>query len=172
MNDAPGVETWKEHTSAFDRVRSVAETVSQPRSAATIADEALVAENTARKHLERLVDMHVLLKTDREGTALYTPDPLYQRVQTLRELLEEYDHDGLIELKTGLQERIETWSDEYDVDTPDALRERAAATSRAERTKAIRETASDWELTAYRLGLVEEAIENYATYTRDNEAIA
>lgn len=73
MNDAPGVETWKEHTSAFDRVRSVAETVSQPQSAATIADEALVAENTARKHLERLVDIHVLLQTDRGGRRCTRP---------------------------------------------------------------------------------------------------
>jgi hypothetical protein len=48
--DAPGVKAWKEHTSAFDRVRSVIETASQPRSASAIAEEALVAENTARTH--------------------------------------------------------------------------------------------------------------------------
>ena len=78
--ETDGDAAWKEQTSAFDRVRSVALSLSEPRPAAWIASEALVAENTARKHLERLVDMHVLLKADREGTALYTPDPLHQRL--------------------------------------------------------------------------------------------
>ncbi|EMA55890.1 hypothetical protein C450_00170 [Halococcus salifodinae DSM 8989] len=98
VDNEPGLEAWKEHTSAFDRVRSVAEAVAQPRSASDIADETLVAENTARSHLKRLVEMSVLLKTDRGGTTLYTPDPLYVRLRTLRELLEEYGHDGLIGL--------------------------------------------------------------------------
>ena len=168
----PGIEAWKEHTSAFDRVRSVAETVAQPRSASSIADEALVAENTARSHLERLVEMNVLLKTDREGTALYTPDPLYVRVRTLRDLLEEYDHDGLIGLKEDLQERIRTWQDEYDVDALEALRERAAEAEQVEQTSEIRTTANDWELARYRLTIVEDAIENYAAYSRDSRATA
>ena len=38
----PGIEAWKEHTSAFDRVRSVAAAVAQPQSASAIAEEALV----------------------------------------------------------------------------------------------------------------------------------
>lgn len=171
-DDAPGIEAWKEHTSAFDRVRSVAETVSEPRSAAYIADEAIVAENTARDHLERLVDMHVLLKTDSEDAALYTPDPLYVRIRTLRELLAEYDHDGLLELKADLQERIDGWREEYAVDSPDALRERAAATTETEQTRTIRTTASDWELAAYRLTIVEDAIANYERYNRDHRAPA
>jgi DNA-binding transcriptional ArsR family regulator len=170
--NAPGIETWKEHTSAFDRVRSIAETVSQPRSASHIADESLVAENTARNHLERLVDMHILLKTDREGRALYTPDPLYLRVQTLRELLDEYDHEGLIELKEELLEQIETWREEYDVTAPEELRERAAEAEALEQTSDIRTTANDWELAVYRLAIVEDAIANYATYRRDDRAPA
>lgn len=74
--DDPGTERWKEHTSAFDRVRSVANTLSQPRPASYIADEADIAENTARDHFERLVDLSILLKSEREGTTLYSPDPL------------------------------------------------------------------------------------------------
>jgi predicted ArsR family transcriptional regulator len=57
---APGVAAWKERTTAFDRVRSVALAVSEPRTAAWIAGEAAVAENTARRHLGRLVDLTVL----------------------------------------------------------------------------------------------------------------
>lgn len=164
--EASGVEAWKAETTAFDRVRSVAETVSEPRSAAWIAEEAAVAENTAREHLARLVDMNVLLESDQEGPATYTIDPLYARAQTLRELLDEHDHDGLIELKEELQERIEAWQTEYDVGSPSQLRELAANTDDVEATRAIRKTASDWELVAYRLSVAEDAIENYATYSR------
>ncbi|PSQ34185.1 transcriptional regulator, partial [Halobacteriales archaeon SW_12_69_24] len=91
-----GVEAWKEHTTAFDRVRSVGTTVSRPRPASYVADEAHVAENTARDHLERLVNLNVLLKTERDGGTLYSPDPLHVRIQTVRDLLEEHDRDGLI----------------------------------------------------------------------------
>ncbi|WP_425494254.1 DUF7342 family protein [Natronobiforma cellulositropha] len=37
-----------------------------------MADEAHVAENTARDHLERLVALDVLQKTDQDGTAVYS----------------------------------------------------------------------------------------------------
>lgn len=169
-DDAPGIEAWKAQTSAFDRVRSVAETVSQPRTAAYIADEAAVAENTARDHLERLADMNVLLKSDETDPTTYSPDPLHTRAQLLRELIEEHDHDGLIRLKADLQERIQEWSDEYDVDSPDELRRLAAETDDPAATRAVRTTASDWEVVAYRLEVVEDAIRNYATYSRDTRA--
>ncbi|MDG5760367.1 ArsR family transcriptional regulator [Natronococcus sp. A-GB1] len=173
MSDpGPGIEAWKKHTSAFDRVQSIASTVSQPRSASVIADEAAVAENTARDHLERLVDLNVLLKSERAGTTHYMPDPLHTRMQTLRELLDRYDHDELVQLKADLQSEIEGWREEYGVDSPVDLRDRAADTETAEQTREIRTTASDWELVAYRLTIVEDAIENYRTYSQDFRASA
>jgi len=165
-DDAPGVEAWMEQTSAFDRVRSVAGTVRQPRPVSWIADEAAVAENTARDHLERLVELNVILERDRQGTAMYAPDPLHTRMQTLRELLEGHDRDELIQRKAELQEQVETWRDEYAAESPAELRERAATTDEASETRDIRTTASDWELVLYRLSIVEDAIENYAEYDR------
>lgn len=171
-DDAPGVDAWVAQTSAFDRVRSVATTLSQPQPVSYIATEAHVAENTARGHLDRLVEMNVLLKRDDAGTAEYAPDPLHLRMQTIRDLLEEHDHDGLLRLKADLQDQVAAWRDEYGVDSPEALRERASETEDAAKTRAIRQTASDWELVAYRLGIVEDAIENYHTYSRDGLASA
>lgn len=172
MTEDAGVDAWKAETSAFDRVRSVVETVSQPHSAAEIADEAAVAENTARDHLDRLVEMNVLLAHDHGGTTTYAPDPLHARAQALRDLLDDHDHDALVDLKADLQDRIEAWRDEYGVDSPDALRERAADTDAAAETRAVQQTARDWDLVAYRLDVVEDAIENYAAYSRDNAASA
>lgn len=168
----PGVDEWKEHTSAFDRVRSVAQTVSEPRTAPWIAEQAAVSENTARSHLERLVEMNVLLEYDEDGPTKYAPDPLHTRLQTLRELLNEYDHDGLIALKENLQTQIETWRDEYGRDSFEALRELAAETETADETAALRRTANDWELTEYRLNIVEEAIDNYGEYSSRGVASA
>lgn len=172
MTEDVGVEAWKEQTSAFDRVRSVAETVSQPRSASHIADEAAVAENTARGHLGRLVEMNILIARDDEGPTTYAPDPLHTRAQTLRELLDTHDHDALIELKADLQARIEAWRDEYDADSPAELRTRAAETDEVAATRQIRQTAQDWDLVAHRLDVVEDAIENYTSYSRDNAVSA
>lgn len=169
-NQTPGVEAWKEHTTAFDRVQSVASTLSEPRPASYIAGEAYVAENTARDHLERLANLNVLLKTEHDDGAVYSPDPLHTRIQTLRDLLEEHDRDGLITLKVKLQSQIEDWEDDYSVASPEELRTKAAETDTASQTRELKKTASNWELALYRLSVLEDAIENYATYTKDFRA--
>jgi Rad3-related DNA helicase len=171
-DQTPGVEAWKEHTTAFDRVQSVATTVSRPRPASYIADEAHVAENTARDHLERLVNLNVLLETERDGRALYAPDPLHTRIQTLRDLLEKHDREGLIDLKIKLQSQIENWEATYSADSPEELRARSAETDTASQTRELKKTASEWELALYRLSILEDAIENYATYVTDFPASA
>lgn len=164
MTDEPGVERWTEHQSAFDRVRSVAVTLSEPRSADWIADHAHVAGNTARDHLQRLVEMNVLQTVPGDGATLYSPDPLYTRMQALRDLLDGRDRDELLRLRGNLQEQVETWQAEFGADSPEALRDAAAHADTAEETHEMRRTANDWDIVAYRLRLVEDAIENYADY--------
>lgn len=166
----PGVEAWKEHTTPFDRVQSVATTASKPRPVSYVAEEAHVVENTARNHLDRLVSLNVLLKTDQDDGARYSPDPLHTRLQTLRDLLEEHDCDGLIGLKADVQSQSEAWETQYNAASPDELRARAAETDTASQTRDLRKTASDWELALYCLAVLEDAIENYATYTTDFRA--
>lgn len=172
-SDTSGDAAWKEHTSAFDRVRSVALSLSEPRSAGWVADEALVAENTARRHLERLADLHVLA-TDTTGSAVtYYPDPVYVRIRDLRELVGEYDRDELTELAADLKADIESWEEEYDVTSPDELRSTAAAEgTSANEAMERRRAASDWELTKYRLSLIEDALSRYDEYSDTRPATA
>ena len=172
MTDDPGVERWKNHQSAFDRVRGVAVTLSRPRSAVWIAEQAHVAENTARTHLKRLVEMNVLRETQGEDAVTYRLDPLYRRMCTLRELLDGRDRDDLLDLRADLQEQIETWQTEYGADSAEALREQAATTETAALTRKLRRTANDWDVVRYRLRLVEEAIERYPEYTDAGTASA
>jgi hypothetical protein len=161
----PALKTWKAETTAIDRVQSVATSVSEPQPASYIAEEALVAENTARDHLQRLVDWNIPVERDRDGTTVYAPDPLHARVQTIRDLLAEYDRNGLIDLKADVQERIESLRAEYGADGPDALRGQAATTDTAAETRDRLKAVSDWGLLRWRLDAIEAAIENYDTYT-------
>jgi len=163
--EAPGIETWKENTSAFDRVRSVAVTLSEPRSADWIADEAAVAGNTARDHLGRLVEMNVLQRQTGAQATLYQPDPLYTRLRSLRDLLDGRDRDDLIDVRAELLAQIESWSEEYNVTAANELREQAATVETAEQTRELRRVAADWDVVQYRLTLVEDAIEHYAEYS-------
>lgn len=172
MTGESGIERWKEHQSAFDRVRAVAVTVSEPKPADWIAEQAHVAGNTARDHLQRLVEMNVLRTTPGETATRYEPDPLYTRMQALRDLLDNRTRDDLLELRGDLQEQVEEWRTEYDSDSPSELRERAAHAETAEATREMRRSANDWDIIAYRLQLVADAIEHYADYAGSTSAPA
>ncbi len=161
-------DSWTEHTTAFDRVRSVAQTLSRPRTAAWVAEEALVSPTTAHDHLDRLVELNVLREVPGDDATRYEPDPLHVRLQTLRKLLDGHTRDELVELKAELQGEIEALQDEFDAESPADLRERAATAETADETARLGEAAGEWDLLAYRLSVVEEAIANYADYTRDH----
>ena len=172
-SDEPGwVETWKEHASAFDRVKSVTMTLSEPQSAPWIAEEAAVSPNTARDHLYRLVDLGVVAVTEKSGTRRYYPDPLYTRLRDVRELLQEMTKQELSESTAELKNDIAAWKAEYDAESPDTLRKRAAADDvSAEQAYEFVQAASDWELTRYRLSLTQDAIENYDIWTSNPSSI-
>ncbi|WP_424014974.1 DUF7342 family protein [Halorubrum xinjiangense] len=172
-DDPEWMETWKEHASAFDRVKSVTMTLSEPRSAPWIAEQAAVSANTARDHLRRLVELSVVTETDEDGTSHYYPDPLYTRLRDIRSLLEETTKQELAEQATELKDNIAAWKMEYDADTPDTLRERAAAdTVSAEQAYKLTQTASDWELARYHLSLIQDAITNYDTWKSDQSSLS
>jgi len=167
------INTWKEHASAFDRVKSVTMTLSEPRSAPWIAEQAAVSANTARDHLRRLVELSVVTETDEDGTSHYYPDPLYTRLRDIRALLEETTKQELAEQATELKNDIAAWKTEYDAATPDTLRERAAAgTASAEKAYELTQTASDWELAQYHLSLIQDAITNYDTWESDQSSLS
>jgi len=171
-DESEWVETWKEHASAFDRVKSVTMTLSEPRPASWIATEAAVSPNTARDHLHRLIDLGVVTATENDGPRHYYPDPLYTRLRDVRELLQETTKRELSEQAAELKNDIAAWEAEYDADSPETMRERAADTGvSAERAHELVAVASDWELASYRLSLVQDAFENYETWSADASSI-
>lgn len=160
-----GLKAWKEHTTAFDRVRSIAEGLDQPRTARYVAEEAAVSETTAHEHLTRLAEMNVIRSVVSEDATRYEPDPLYARFRTLRGLIDDHDHAELLELKADVQRELEELTDAYAVESPTELREQTAETEDTAETMTLIKDASDWELTRYHLSVINEAIEKYSEYT-------
>jgi predicted ArsR family transcriptional regulator len=166
-------DTWVQNTAAFDRVKGVALTVSEPRTAGWIASEAQVSENTARNHLTRLADLGVLTTTTTEQGTGYAPDPIYTRSQDIRELVDERTVEELAATATEVQEELQRYRDTYDADSPEALRASVADTDRSPDAARERlEAASDWEYARYRLSLLRDALDHYDTYTTPRSASA
>lgn len=157
--------TWTEHATAFDRVRSVAMAVSEPRPAGWIADRAAVAETTARNHLGRLVDMGMLVTAESAGATTFAPDPAYVRFRELQALAGAHSRAQLAEFAADVKAELESLRGAYDVASPRALRERAVSADRpSSETRDLLRAASDWEHYRYRLSLLEEAVERYDEY--------
>jgi len=162
----PGIERWVEETSAFDRVRSVAFALQQPNTAGQIADSAHVAEKTARSHLQRLVEMDVLLETSEETPTTYYPDPGYMRYRELRTLAREHDREELTEMVATLKGDLEGWQDEYDVEGPDELRISVADVEVPQAAVHERQKiAEDWAYTEHRIELLRDALAQYGRLT-------
>ncbi|WP_438267445.1 DUF7342 family protein [Haladaptatus halobius] len=68
-------------------------------------------------------------------------------------------------MRADLQEQIESWQNEYAVESSDELREMAAQVETAAETCELRRVANDWDIVQYRLRLIEDAIEHYSDYS-------
>jgi len=146
-----------------DRVRMVARQVSEPRTANWIASEADWSHGPTKRVLERLVDDDILHRDDTGGHTTYFPD--YRR-QALTEAirLRDSDHtvEDLTERLTEMNAQIRGWKDEFDVESPNQLRETIAdqvldVTEEDRR----REIAREWEQLQRRIETVGFAIREW-----------
>ena len=166
MTDEEWESTWKEHASAFDRVRAVVMAADEAHPASWIAEHARVADSTARDHLTRLAEMGMVTVTDMDGGTQYGPDPAYIRFREIRELTADYDPDELSDFIVDLKDAIAELRETHDADSPSKLRSAAAAEAISpEESRELLRAAADWEHYAYRLSLLEDAIARYDEYT-------
>ncbi|MFC3958004.1 DUF7342 family protein [Halovivax cerinus] len=144
------METWSDSTTARERVETIATTLSRPRTANWVADQADVKWDTAKKYLDELVESGELLVTD---SGEYVPDPTRAYFDRLRELILTNDRESLRGELAAIADRIDSWKREYDVDSrdeleqslasdlgPDAVRDRRRAIRRWETSERTRET--------------------------------
>jgi predicted ArsR family transcriptional regulator len=150
--------SWSERLSGAERVRMVAETVSEPRTANWVAEEADVAHETARKYLDRLVEDGRIVAEDEGDRTVYRPDPVGQYLTETRELYEEHTPEELADSLAEMNEEIRSWRESYGVETPNELRASIAEASDSDDERERKRVASEWERLRYRRQLVEDAL--------------
>lgn len=118
-----GLESWIEGLSARERVREIATTLTQPRSVEWVKDEAQISSwQTAKDELEMLVEfgqIHAIEGDD--GNTKYAPNYQLRYFHEVTELINDHTRDELREEIANIQERIDEWKAEFDVESRDAL---------------------------------------------------
>jgi len=153
--------------SAADRVRSVATTLSEPRTANWISAEAEVAHETARKYLDRLVADGKLETDEAGGETTYRPDPVGQYLAEMHRLYADHAADELADQLTEITDQLRRWQTEYGVETPNELRAAIGETTDEATAEEHRRVATEWEQLRYRQSLVEDTLRLYDRFADD-----
>lgn len=115
------IEEWKAETSPFERVREVLLTVTTFQYAGAIAEQAVVSESTARKHLTVLAESgFAATDTSGQGTRFKRSRETIA-MQRLKELHSNCSRDELIAGIRDLKTQIQAYQDDYNVTDPDEL---------------------------------------------------
>jgi DNA-binding transcriptional ArsR family regulator len=152
------VESWAESTTARERVETIGTTLSEPRTANWVAEQAEVTWDTAKKHLDDLAEAGVLLVID-DGT--YVPDPTRAYFDRLRELILTNDREELRGELEAIAERIGDWRTTYDVTSPEELEETLAEDRPADEIGERRRALRRWENSVRSRDTIRTALDLY-----------
>lgn len=114
-------EQWIETTDGFERVEAVVTQTRDPTSAAEIAEQAHVSESTARKHLERLVDLGPATALTEGRTTRYQRNEDHYLMERVQELQRTQTRDDLLQGIEDLHAEIRAYGEKYTVDSPEEL---------------------------------------------------
>jgi len=149
--------------SARERIRSVALTLSEPRSTNWISDQAETAWSTTNQELEDLVDRGQLRSVDAGESTLYQPDYTRLLFDELRQLIEEHTREQLQAELTAIAEEIEDWQEAYDVETWEELEQSLAdGTLSSAEIRERRDVIGDWQANEEDRRLIRHAFELYS----------
>jgi hypothetical protein len=158
-----GVQSWTETMSARERIRSVALTLSEPRSTNWISEQAETAWSTTNQELDDLVDRGQLRQVDAGESTLYQPDYTRLLFDELRRLVEEHTREELQAELTTIAEEIEDWQEAYDVETWEELEQSLADdTLSSSDIRERRDVVQDWQATEEDRRLIRHALELYS----------
>ena len=153
------VDSWTDSMTARQRVETIATTLSEPRTANWIADQADVKWDTAKKHLDNLTESGVLLATE-DNT--YTPDPTRAYFDHLRELILTNEREELRGELEAIADRIDNWKTTYDVDTPAELESTLADDLSTDEIKERRQVLRRWESSHRSRQTIKSALQLYS----------
>ena len=159
-----GLESWTDDLSARERVREIATTLTQPRSVEWVREQAHVSSwQTAKDELEMLVEfgqVHAIEGDD--GNTKYAPNYQLRYFNEVTELINEHTRDELREEIAAIQEEIDEWKADFDVESRDELEsaltdDDLSSDDIQERNRVLRE----WERYEDNKRLLKHALELY-----------
>jgi predicted ArsR family transcriptional regulator len=112
---------WSEETPPIERVYAVVFSLSYPVDASYIADQADLSLKTTRAQLEQLCELNVVEVTSYPSTQLYSFADSYLSIRALHRLCTQRTLDELSQMATTLADQIETWQQQYDILSPQAV---------------------------------------------------
>lgn len=142
VDDFVMAEHWTDLMTARERVETIATTLDGPRTANWVADQAEVKWDTAKKHLDNLVEAGALLLTEDDK---YVPDATRAYFDTLRELILDNSREDLRAELEAIAERLDEWKTEYDVESIDELEATLAEDRGPEDISERRRALRRWE---------------------------
>ncbi|MFB6233680.1 MAG: winged helix-turn-helix domain-containing protein [Haloarculaceae archaeon] len=109
---------WKDQSTADERIRTVIDSTTTPKSASDIADTALVSETKARTTLNKLAEDGIVSSHQTDAGTLYSRDPEWHLLKQIRKLASS---DTLVDQIQRVQQELTAYKSKYDVDGPEEL---------------------------------------------------
>ena len=158
------LDSWTDGLSSRERVREIATTLTQPRSVEWVREESQISSwQTAKDELEMLAEfgqIHAIEGDD--GTTKYAPNYQLRYVNEVTELINNHTRDELREEIATIQETIDEWKAEFDVESRDDLESTLTDDDLSSEDVHERNTVlRDWERYEDNKRLLKHALELY-----------
>ena len=109
---------WKNETTANERIRTVINRTTSPKSAGDIADTALVSETKARAALNKLAEEGIVKSYQTDSGKLYARDPEWRLLKQIRQIA---GSETLVDQIQRVKQELAEYNDKYDAIDPEEL---------------------------------------------------
>ena len=109
---------WKQETTADERIRTVINRTTIPKSAGDIADTALVSETKARTALNKLAQEGIVRSHQTDSGKLYERDPEWHLLKQIKQLA---GSETLVDQIQRVKQELTEYKSKYDVNGPEEL---------------------------------------------------
>jgi DNA-binding MarR family transcriptional regulator len=161
INAAVG-EEWKAETTPYERVRYIISHTYDPVAASTVAEQALTATKTARKHLETLAsDGYVEAVPHEAGGKRYQRAPESLVVEQAAEILTELSREELAARIAEMRDTIQEYQTDFGVESPEKLSVKQgndALSDAPTQTNSDASVITDWQTTRRNLAFATAAL--------------
>jgi predicted ArsR family transcriptional regulator len=128
-----------------------------PATADEVAELADHGTDAAREYLEWFERMGIVTQVT-DTPATYRRNPEYFQWRRVQQLREEYETDELLDLLEQASDRDQSFAEEFDVETPEAVSISEHAAETEQTVESVWEAVAAWQTTRCRIALLERAL--------------